>query len=440
MNVSTWMIAALLLMSACAKSEPEGPKTAILSGVISVEGSNDLAGIVVDITFMGESLFRAESDIDGYFGGVVEVPQKGAYSMSISRNNRVLHVGDLILAPADTIRITGVIPRLAETLQVTSLENTAWSTLSRMNRQFDRLIRIALNGAVPPDSIAGIVRQWSDLYWSIRDSYPGTFAADEATRNSIDMLVGVDEVLIRQRVEELSGSRTDFAIRLSAGSELVLGEKGLEPALAYLDNLKKSTKDNDLRISSDMRRVELLLMTGNEDRALAELATFRKKQAGSDYERWAEELQYELMNLVPGKLLPEFSISTGSDSITAASLKGKPYMIEFISLNGGAYGASYPDLVRLHRKATEKGIQFITVPLDRQQELLDGFFTARRREWTFTPIGAFAASALAEQLRIDRVPIRFLIGSDGLIIGRYFTYETAELEAALNPLLTIPNL
>jgi len=435
-----WMIVALLLLSACAKSETEAPKTAILSGVISVDGSNDVAGIVVDITFMGESLFRAESDIDGYFGGVVNVPQKGAYSMTISRNNRVLHVGDLILAPSDTIRITGVIPRLVETFQVTSYENTAWSTLKRMNRQFDRLIRIALNGAVEPDSVAGIVRQWSDLYWSIRDTYPGTFAAEEASRNSIDMLVGVDESLIRQRLEQLGESKSDFATKLTVGAELTLGQKGLEPALAYLDGLKSSTKDKDLRISTDMRRVELLLMTGNEERALSELATFRKKQAGSDYERWAEELQYELTNLVPGKLLPEFSIGTGSDSITSESLKGKPYMIEFISLNGGAYGTSYPDLVRLHRKATDKGIRFITVPLDRQQELLDGFFSERRREWTFTPIGAFAASALADQLRVDRVPIRFLIGSDGLVIGRYFTYETAELEADLTPLLTIPNL
>lgn len=440
MKIIGWMIAAVLLMSACAETQPEAPKTAILSGVISVEGSTDVAGIMVDITFMGESLFRAQSDIDGYFGGVVNVPQKGAYSMTISRNNRILHVGDLILAPSDTIRITGVIPRLAETFQVTSYENTAWSTLKRMNRQFDRLIRIALNGAVEPDSVAGIVRQWSDLYWSIRDTYPGTFAAEEASRNSIDMLVGVDESLISQRLEQLGDSKSDFATKLTVGAELTLGQKGLEPALAYLDGLKSSTKDKDLRISTDMRRVELLLMTGNEERALTELATFRKKQAGTDYERWAEELQYELTNLIPGKLLPEFSVGIGADSITSASLKGKPYMIEFISLSGGAYSAVYPDLVRLHRRATEKGIRFITIPLDSQQALLDGFFTERRREWTFAPIGAFAASTLAETLRIDRVPIRFLVGSDGRLIGRYFSYDTEALEADLAPLLTIPNL
>lgn len=440
MNRFGWMIVALLLVTACANSEPETPKTAILSGSISVDGSNDLAGIFVDITFMDNTLFRAETDIDGYVGGVVNVPQKGIYSITIARNNQVLHVGDLILAPSDTIRFTGVIPRLAETFEVTSYENTAWSTLTRMNRQFNRLIRIALNGAVEPDSVAGIVRQWSDLYWSIRDTYPGTFAAEEASRNSIDMLVGVDEPLILKRLEQLGDSKTDFATKLTVGAELTLADKGLEPALSYVDGLKSSTKDNDLRISSDMRRVELLLMTDNEERALTELAAFRKKQAGTDYERWAEELQYELTNLVPGKPLPGFSLSAGIDSITNATFKGKPYMIEFISLSGGAYGAVYPDLVRLHRRAAPKGIRFVTVPLDSEPAILDGFFTERRREWTFTPIGAFAASAVADQLRIDRVPIRFLIGSDGLIIGRYFTYDTAELEADLTPLLTIPNL
>ena len=440
MKVLVWMAAALMLTSACSNPEADAPKTAILSGVITVDGSTDLAGTLVDITFMGNSLFRAVTDIDGYVGGVVTVPQKGVYSMTIARNNQVLHVGELILAPADTIRFTGVIPRLSETFQVSSFENTAWSTLSRMNRQFDRLIRIALNGAVERDSVAGIVRQWSDLYWSIRDTYPGTFAAEEASRNSIDMLLGVDEPLLMKRLEQLGDSKTDFATKLSVGAEITLAGKGLDAALAYVDELKSSTKDKDLRTSSDMRRVELLLMTGNESRALDELATFRKKQAGTDYERWAEELQYELTNLTPGKPLPGFSLSAGTDSITNASLKGKPFMIEFVSLNSGAYSAVYPNLVRLHRQAAPKGIRFVTVPLDTEPGALDGFFTERRREWDFTSIGAFASSTVAESLRIDRVPIRFLVGSDGLIIGRYFTYDTAQLEADLTPLLTIPNL
>jgi hypothetical protein len=439
MKALGWIIAAVLLMSACAEKQSELPKTALLSGMISVEGSSDLTGIVIDITFLGESLFRTETDIDGYFGGVVDVPQKGAYSMTISRNNRILHVGDLILAPSDTIRITGVIPRLAETFQVSSHENTAWATLKRMNRQFDRLIRIAATGVVTPDSVSGIVRQWSGLYWSIRDTYPGTFAAEQASRNSIDMLVGVDEALIRQRLEQLGNTKSDFATKLTMGAELTLSQQGLEPALAYVDGLKASTKDKELRISSDMRRVELMLMVGEGDRALSELAIFRKKQAGTDYDNWAESLQYELTNLVPGKLLPEFSVNVGADSITNASLKGKPYMIEFVSLTGGAYSAGYPDLVRLHRRVAVKGIRFITIPLDSQQALWDGFFKERRPEWTFAPIGAFAASSLVETLRIDRVPIRFLVGSDGLLIRRYFSYDTKALEADLTPLLTIPN-
>lgn len=436
-----WLVAALFTVTAC-KNEitPEAPKTAILSGIITVEGSDDLTGIIIDVSFMGESLFRAESDIDGYFGGVVNVPQKGIYSMSVSRNDRVLHRGDLILSPSDTIRISGVIPRLAETFQASSFENNAWASLTRMNRQFDRLMFLATNGAVPQDSILGIVRQWSDLYWSFREAYPGTFAAEQASQNSIDMLVGVDEDLLWTRLNSLGDSNTDFATKLSIGAELSLLGKGLDPALEYIETLKRSTKDANLKVSADMRRIELILISGDEDRALAELSTFRRKQANSDYDSWAEALQYELTHLVPGKLLPDFTLKTETDSITTASLRGKPYMIEFVTLAGGAYGAVYPELQRLHRRAAPKGIRFITVPLDGRAEHLSGFFTERRREWTFTPIGAFATSTVGEQLRIDRVPIRYLVGSDGLIIARYFSYDVADFEADLLPLLTIPNL
>ena len=71
---------------------------------------------------------------------------------------------------------------------------------------------------------------------------------------------------------------------------------------------------------------------------------------------------------------------------------------------------------------------------------MDGFLTRRKPEWAVAPAGAFAASTMAETLRIDRVPVRYLVGSDGLIIGRYFTYDITALQADLTPLLTIPNL
>ncbi len=440
MKVLAWMAAALLLSTACSPEHTEAPKTAILSGVITVDGSNDLAGIVVDITFLGDTLFKAQSDIDGYFGGVVRVPQKGAYSMTISRNNRVLHIGDLILAPGDTLRVTGAIPRLAETFTVQSLENNAWATLTRMNRQFDRLIRISTSGVVPPDSVVSIVKQWSDLYWSFRDTYPGTFAADQASRNSIEMLVGVDEPLLMNRLSELGDSRMDFATKMSFGSDLLLSRMGLDAALGYVDSLHGTTRDKELQVSADMRRVELMLLAGDAERSLAELATFRKKQAGTDYDGWAEALQYELIHLVPGKPLPEFSIATSTDSVSNTTLRGKPYVLEFVAFGDAAYDAAFADLQRLQRRAAGKGIRFVTVPLDTRPEPVAAFIARRKPDWAVAPSGAFAASTLAETLRIDRVPVRYLVGSDGLIIGRYFTYDITALQADLNPLLTIPNL
>lgn len=437
----SWFLSLVLvsLVAACSKPE-KAPDTAILSGVITVDGSTDLSGIIVDIRFMGESLFLDVTNIDGFFGGVVRVPQKGVYSMTVSRNDRVLHAADLILAPADTIRITGAIPRLAETFQVTSLENNAWATLMRMNRQFDRIIRIANAGAVSADSVGGLIRQWSDLYWSIRDTYPGTFAAEQGSKNSIDLLIGVDETLLWSRLNSLGDSNTDFATKLSVGAQLMLETKGMKSALDYVDGLKAGTRNKDLKVSADMRRIELYLIDGDAGQALSELATFRKRQSGTQYDQWAEELQYELTNLIPGKSLPAFTLPMGTDSLTTASLRGRPFVIEFVALAGGAYASVYGDMMRLHRRAESKGIRFITVPLDTRQEAFDAFFTGRRQEWTVLPVGAFASSAVADQLRIDRVPIRYLVGSDGLVIGRYFTYDTQALEADLLPLLNIPNL
>lgn len=430
-----------VLSAACAQKTEPVPKTTILSGVITVDGSNDLTGIIVDITMLGDTLFKAETDIDGYFSGVITVSQPGAYPFTISRNNRILHVGDVILAPGDTIRISGAIPRLAQTFQAESRENNAWQTLLRLNRQYDRLMRIATSGVVTPDSVRSLILQWSDLYWSLRESSPGTYAAEQGSMNSIEMLFGVDNEKLSARISELGNSKSDFATKLTVGAELALQKDGLEAGLAYVDALKASVKDKELKSSADMRRIELMLVMGDETRALAEVNAFRRTHKGTAYDNWAESLEYELMNLIPGKRLPDFTIYTSqTDSITSQSLKGKPYMIEFVTLAGGPYVATYPALARLHAKAAPKGIRFITVPLDAYPEIIDGFFIERKKQWTFTPFGAFNRSAIGDQLRVDRVPMRYLVGSDGLVIGRYFVYDTAEFEADLNPLLTIPNL
>ncbi len=436
------ILVGVLVFAVGCKKEPVAPtySTALLSGIITVDGSDDFSGIDVRIVVPGDTLFRAVSNIDGYVNGLVRFRQAGRYVMSISRNNRILHEHELILAADDTLSFSGMIPRLAESFVVTSPEQTAWQTYMRLNRQYDRILRFSSTGEISVDSIRSTIKMWSDLYWSLNDAHPSTFASDQARFRSITMLNGIDDDMLMDRMSTLGNSNEEFALRLSLGSEIALRTRGIEPALAYVDSLKKTTRNTDLKSSSDMRRIELMVLSGDADRSLAEVKSFRRKHKDTAFDNWASALEYELEFLIPGKFLPSFSIEGEGDSITTASLAGKPYMIEFIGLATDPYRDQYSDLVALHAKAADAGIRFISVPLDTHPAILAGFFTERPKRWTVTPIGAFASSNIGDQLRVDQVPMRYLIGADGIVIGRYFSYDLVELETDLTPLLTQPNL
>lgn len=436
------MLVGLLVFAVGCTKEPVAPtySTALLSGIITVDGSDDFSGIDVRIVIPGDTLFRAVSNIDGHVSGLVRFRQPGRYMMSISRNNRLLHEQELILAADDTLSFSGVIPRLFEAFVIQSREQSAWQTYMRLNRQYDRILRFSSTGEISVDSIRSTIKMWSDLYWSLNDAHPSTFASDQARFRSITMLNGIDDDLMMERMSTLGNSNEEFALRLSLGSEIALRTRGIEPALAYVDSLKKTTRNTDLRSSSDMRRIELMVLSGDADRSLAEVKSFRRKHKDTAFDNWASALEYELEFLIPGKILPHFSIAGEGDSITTASLAGKPYMIEFVGLATNPYRDQYSDLVALHSKAADAGIRFITVPLDTHPAILSGFFTERPKRWTVTPIGSFASSNIGDQLRVDQVPMRYLVGADGIVIGRYFSYDLVELETELTPLLTQPNL
>lgn len=436
------ILVGVLVLAVGCKKEPVAPtySTALISGIISVDGSDDFSGIDVRIVIPGDTLFRAVSNIDGHVSGTARFRQAGRYVMTISRNNRILHEEELILAANDTLSISGIIPRLFEAFAIQSPEQSAWQTYMRLNRQYDRILRFSSTSDITVDSIRATIKMWSDLYWSLNEVHSSTFASDQATFRSIRMLNGIDDALMMNRMSTLGNTNEEFALRLSLGSEIALRTRGIEPALSYVDSLKKTTRNTDFRSSSDMRRIELMVLSGDADRSLAEVKSFRRKHKDTAFDNWASALEYELEFLIPGKFLPEFSIAGEGDTITTASLAGKPFLIEFIGLATDPYRAQYSDLVALHAKAADAGIRFITVPLDTHPAILTGFFTERPKHWTVSPIGAFARSNIGDQLRVDQVPMRYLVGADGIVIGRYFSYELDELETDLTPLLTQPNL
>jgi|GEM_PF-4337808 len=438
-----WMMPLALLALGCQpKQKMEIPPsgTAQVGGVITVDGSDDFSGIQLDVVARGDTLFKAETDVVGAFAATARVPEPAVYAVQVSRNGVRLHVSEIVLAPGDSIRLEGVIPKLPRTFTITSRENEAWSTYVRVKLQYDRLIRNSVQLSIPPDSILAMAKRWSDLFDSVEDTYPGTYAAREARYLAARMLNGVDDARMIDKLNALGFSRTAFDQRLMFGAEARFRQGGAKAAYAYVDSLKRRTADPALSMMADKRKVEIAIFDADIDRSLAEISVFLSRYSDRDYREWALGLRYELENLLPGRLLPPFTVPMRGDSLVSANLKGKPYMIEFVAFADPRYQRDYRRLLDLHAAATSAGITFITVPVDANEAVWNGFFTERPRRWSVAPPGAFQRSGLPEVLRVEQLPTRFLVGADGMVLLRSFEHDLDELQGYINALTQTPSL
>ena len=125
-NFMSTLSATLIIVTACS-TEPESLRT-VVNGKITVadslDDSRDYSGIGVTIVKQDsanaeiDTLFNANTDVNGSFMGEVEFPQKSFYSMLISRNNNDIASLRVILADNDTLNISAELPEITRTLKL----------------------------------------------------------------------------------------------------------------------------------------------------------------------------------------------------------------------------------------------------------------------------------------------------------------------------------
>jgi hypothetical protein len=443
--LSSLLFAALLTVACSADTSPKSGYT-LVKGQILIETDEgetpDNSGIRLMVLESRsgaptDTLFSAQTDVDGNFEAIAKIPEKGTYPMLISRNERVLHITNLVFAANDTITITGKVPQLERTFRAASRENTAMETYDRVQRLYSRVATLAYGGRVQQDSIPILMNQWSDIFWSIQDQHPSTYASELAAIDAIEILDGWNPETMLERIESLSNSKIFLPVKLIYGSQLKAQTDGIDAGMRYLDNLGRVYNDVDQRISISMRKIELLVEFGENDRAIRELESLkRQNRSDENFVAWAESVSYEIQNLLPGRKMPAFEIAlNASETVSNESLSGTYYLLEIVLLADANYQAVFPSLSELFQEIPDQKVRFISVPLDNNQITVEAFFEERTKRWSFANAGVFDDSGILTTLRIEQVPTRYLVGPDGVIINRYFTQEINVLRNDINRII-----
>lgn len=441
------LVSAFVVFGCSSNSDQEF--SSHISGRITVdeeiETGGNYSGIELLVAYRDtaeerpDTLFHAVTDADGYFSGTALFGATDIYPVVVSRNRNAFGVLNTVFADGDSIRITGQIPNLAETAEISSKENDVLEIFERVERNFRRVAQYINAGAVSTDSVETELLKWSDIYWDLHEEHSGTYASRLSGESSVSLLRGVNDSLMLARTDELLEEQNSL---LSGTRENVINyyaeEEGVEGVLTFLDRLEEQAPTSEEAMDLEITRIELLYDSSRVSEAGEYLDQFKNRYSeNTGAMNWADNIHYDLEVLSPGSPFPDISFTTTSgDSISTQQMNGTPFLLEITRLENSLYQQQYDRTIAIYQIYRNFGLEILTVPVASSDVVIQAFFQNRGMYWPVAHPNSFDGEELIERLNISQVPTRFLIDDEGNIIRRYVGNEYDEVVQGLQRITT----
>lgn len=449
----TSVILALLslgVVSCSSSSDEEKSSKALIKGQITVSDSLERSGDFSNfrITIINRDSVGAKPDTlydelttqTGDFSGMASFKSKSYYPLLLSRNGENIARFSVILADNDTLSLSANLPDLEESLEVNSREHKAMEVYQRVDKGFQRVAALGRAGAIADSLMVDEITKWSDIYWDVWKEHKGTLASWFAVEKSAQLLRGIDNELMMDRID--NGLPADYVIgvAISYGKPYKLEKGGLEAGVNYLDSLMQVSESDDIRELVMRDKIELYFDSSDVKKAKDLLDDYERKYDESPSSKnWTERIRYDLNYLAPGLNVPEFEFATGGDTVTTESLKGSPYILEISPLANRTYLNDYDRTIVIYEIYKNYGLKIYTIPLDQSQVTVNGFFEERRKVWPVADIGSFDVQHIIEKFNVTQVPTRFLVNENGELVRKYVRDEFEDVIQDLNATLNNPN-
>lgn len=443
-----FVVLAVGVISWGCSSEP-GSKKAHVSGNFTVADTIDASGDFSGIGFTiiqkdstnadADTLYHAVTDTNGSFSGMASFQEKRRYPFIISRNNRNLARGGIILAENDSVFITGQLPNIRETLSISSREHDAMDTFQRLGKNFSRVMQLARAGQIKGDTLRDELQKWTNLYWEVYEDQEGTFASNFAAREAIKILETFDKSQMMNRIRAVDGYDDLSDLGATYGKRYIANNKGLDSALVYLDSLANVTESSNSAKRIAREKIKLLYDSARVDQAQKNLALFKEKYPEDSTSTWVESMSYDLNYLSPGDTIPAYHFSQNGKVISRDSLAGTPYILEITQLSNRLYQQQFDRTVVIHSIYKNYGLQVVTLPLDESQVTVDAFFDERVKPWPVADAQAFDRDQLLKKFNIRMIPTRFLVDENGKIIRKYVGNEFDDVIQGIQQIINKDN-
>jgi peroxiredoxin len=428
------------------RTEPEGIQ-GHLEGTITVRASIDSSGDYSDFRVLVvqaggrsiDTLGQAVTGPDGTFEMTVQAPERGIYPLTVwgRQGQQRLASTDYVVAEGDTARLEVELPVERGRLRVRSEENAALMAYRNTVAQHRRtLVRQIQTETVASTTLDRSVRQTSSILWSLRETFPGTYASQLAAVESLSLLAGRNDSLVVERTQSIEPSNPRYveAARLARRAEARL--RGQEAALELLAGFENRAVTNEQRAGVQSLRVQSFIDSLQAKAALSAAQRLKNEYPNTQWAEWADRATYEVNNLLPGSEAPPLRARTvDGDSLSLRGLRGRPVVLEYFRPGNDLYGRQLSTRTALYRSTRADSVAFVSVSVDPDTLVYQAFTEGR----PFPGHAVIAPEGLDDPLvtayNVADVPSRVLIDADGDIVGRYSGTALLALQEDLARLL-----
>ena len=207
----------------------------------------------------------------------------------------------------------------------------------------------------------------------------GTVAAELSANEAFRLLQGWNDNQMMSLIAEGLPDKGVLKSALIYGKNYKAATYGMDAAVSYLDSLGALTSDQDLKLIIDQLEIKLLSDSAAVEQAQTLLASFKSAYSSdARAQQWVTKMEFDLANLSLGKPAPAFSFTLEDGSqVTTDAPNGKARLIEIAPLTNAEFQLQHEQLKGLFLVYQLYGVEFYTLPLDRNQITIDAFFEER---------------------------------------------------------------
>ena len=419
-----------------------------LAGMLTVDPSIDSTRnysafeVVVIDNSSGDvdTLGQAVTDSTGAFSMDIRAPFRGIFPLMISRYGEVLAFSELVVADGDSGYVRAEFPLRGPGIIVRgSAENGAWMAYRNAKGQHNRvLVDLMKNRDYDPTLIARVIRQTSNMMWSLQETYPNTFAAAIASAESVVMLDGWDDSLLVARARQLPPDHPNLVEALRAARRAEARLAGQEAALALIRDFQSKAPDDETWVALQSEIVLAHIDSLEQDAALREAQVLSERAPDSRWAHWSERAIYELENLMPGMSAPGF-VATDLEGHTVSldSLRGRVVLLEFYAPQNQIFLRELGLRNQLFKALIPFPFTPVSISLEPDTLVNEAFLEGRDIPGVHIIAEGGLEGPLARLYNVNLLPTRYLIDQSGRIVSKYVGSAMTPLQVQIAEIMNL---